>query len=107
MTRARGQTRRFFLWGVSIRNSLRSNNGVSTRAAPERQSTPRGRATVPHPAHTGALRIAGRRTGATAKLGERDGAWKAALPGVANSHYIFWGVSVALDSTVEVRSGRL
>ena len=26
MTRARGQTRRFFLWGVSIRNSLRSNN---------------------------------------------------------------------------------
>ena len=26
MTRARGQTRRFFLWGVSIRNPLRSNN---------------------------------------------------------------------------------
>ena len=26
MTRARGQTRRFFLWGVPIRNSLRSKN---------------------------------------------------------------------------------
>ena len=32
MTRARGQTRRFFLWGVSIRNSLRSNKTSSMRA---------------------------------------------------------------------------
>ena len=30
MTRARGQTRRFFLWGVSIRNSLRSNNKAAS-----------------------------------------------------------------------------
>ena len=40
MTRARGQTRRFFLWGVSIRNSLRSNkkfwSGYYTEVSVER-----------------------------------------------------------------------
>ena len=39
--------------------------------APERHRNPLGRATVPRPPHTAALRDPGETTGAGAKLGER------------------------------------
>ena len=44
---------------------------VLTPAAPERQPTTRGRATVPRRPHTAALGVAGERTSANARLGER------------------------------------
>ena len=39
----------------------------STPAAPERQPTPRGRATVPRPPHTATPGVPSERTGAAAK----------------------------------------
>ena len=58
--------------------------GTVQAAAPERQPTPRGRTTVPHPAHTAALLIPGERTGVAPELGER-GFLKVGLPEAANN----------------------
>ena len=48
--------------------------------SPEHHATAHGRATAPRPPHTAAVEVAGERTGANAKLGER-GASKGAVPG--------------------------
>ena len=42
-----------------------------TNGSRERHATPRGHATVPRPPHVAALEVAGERTGANARLGER------------------------------------
>ena len=76
-------------------------NSFSKPAAPERQPTSCGRATVPRASHTAALGalsalgVPGEGRGAAAKLGER-GASKVAPLGLASNDYYYYTIIILL-----------